>query len=180
MLNPQNFRTTTTENLTSDQLLMKNEFSIQYISDDKGEDWYDLVKLFQDDTLKIQYDMSGMTIAADRDGSKLFPIGCSVIELADSSIPADFTPGNYTYAGGVLLPVPIDYVAIATRRRDNLMGKVSTRITALTEAQDDEDITDTEKAQLAALREYRIRLRRLDLSKAPDVEWPDIPILFMP
>lgn len=170
MQNPQNFITTT--KLSAQQQVMQDEFSIQYISDEKGNDWYELAKLFDENTLKVQYDKTGLTVAADRDASKLFPLGCSVIELAESDVPADFTPGAFTFIDGVLTQIPIDYVAIATRRRDNEMASVSVRITALTEAQDDGDITEEEGAELAALREHRTKLRRLDLSAAPDIDWP--------
>ncbi|WP_410198606.1 tail fiber assembly protein [Citrobacter freundii] len=36
-------------------------------------------------------------------------------------------------------------------------------------------MTDSELAELNALRECRTKLRRLDVSNAPDVEWPSYP-----
>ncbi|HCC7945869.1 tail fiber assembly protein [Citrobacter freundii] len=73
----------------------------------------------------------------------------------------------------VLTDVVIDYVSQATVERDRRMALVTARITELTEAQDDGDITDAEQQELAALRDSRTKLRRLDLTKAPDIEWPD-------
>ncbi|HGJ4652765.1 TPA: tail fiber assembly protein, partial [Salmonella enterica subsp. enterica serovar Saintpaul] len=83
-----------------------------------------------------------------------------------------FQPGNFTYSNGTITPVQIDYVALAAAERDRRMAQVTARINQLMEAQDDGDITDAELAELTALREIRTRLRRLDLTKAPDINWP--------
>ncbi|QGK37792.1 phage tail protein [Salmonella enterica subsp. enterica serovar Typhimurium] len=73
----------------------------------------------------------------------------------------------------VLADIEIDYVALATAERDRRMAAVTARINELVEAQDDGDITDAEQQELAALRDSRTKLRRLDLTKAPDIDWPD-------
>lgn len=75
----------------------------------------------------------------------------------------------------VLTDIAIDYVALATIERDRRMAIVTARINELVEAQDDDDITAAELSELIALREYRTKLRRLDLRYAPDVEWPPLP-----
>lgn len=59
-------------------------------------------KLFHSDTLKIQYDKTGLIISADKDVTKLFPLNCSVVEFADTDIPDDFQPGNFTYSNGTI------------------------------------------------------------------------------
>ncbi|MDJ5634376.1 tail fiber assembly protein [Salmonella enterica] len=115
-----------------------------------------------------------MIIAADKDATKLFPLNCSVMEFADTDIPDVFQPGNFTYSNGVIAPVQIDYVALATAERDRRSAAVTARINELVEAQDDGDITSDELTELATLREVRTKLRRLDLSKAPDINWPDM------
>ncbi|EGT0678932.1 tail fiber assembly protein [Citrobacter braakii] len=35
------------------------------------------------------------------------------------------------------------------------------------------DISASEETELAALRSYRTELRRIDLSSAPDINWPE-------
>lgn len=75
----------------------------------------------------------------------------------------------------VLTDIAIDYVALATIERDRRMAIVTARINELVEAKDDDDITAAELSELIALREYRTKLRRLDLRYAPDVEWPPLP-----
>ncbi|HDN7412274.1 TPA: tail fiber assembly protein [Salmonella enterica subsp. enterica serovar Emek] len=163
---------TKTTELTPVQQELSENCSIQFIQDESGVDWYVLQKLFQPDTLKIQYDKTGLIIAADKDATKLFPLNCSVVEFADTDIPDGFQLGNFTYSNGTITPVQIDYVALAAAERDRRMAQVTARINQLMEAQDDGDITDAELAELTALREIRTRLRRLDLTKAPDINWP--------
>ncbi|MCC1591169.1 tail fiber assembly protein, partial [Salmonella enterica subsp. enterica serovar Indiana] len=102
------------------------------------------------------------------------PLNCSVVELADTDIPDGFQAGNFTYSNGVIAPVQVDYVALATAERDRRMTSVTSKINRLVEAQDDGDITSDELTELATLREVRTKLRRLDLSMAPDIDWPDM------
>lgn len=163
---------TKTTELTPVQQELSENCSIQFIHDEAGVDWYILQKLFQPDTLKIQYGKTGLIIAADKDATKLFPLNCSVVEFADTDIPDGFQPGNFTYSNGVIAPVQINYVALATAERDKRMVSVTEKINQLTEALDDSDITDAELVELTALREVRTRLRRLDLTTAPDINWP--------
>ncbi|PHZ02605.1 tail fiber assembly protein [Citrobacter freundii] len=163
---------TKTTELTPVQQELSEICSIQFIHDEAGVDWYILQKLFQTDTLKIQYDKTGQIIAADKDATKLFPLNCSVVEFADTNIPDGFQLGNFTYSNGTIVPVQIDYVALATAERDKRMAMVTARINQLTEAQDDGDITSAELSELSTLREVRTKLRRLVLSTAPYIDWP--------
>lgn len=78
--------------------------------------------------------------------------------------------------GNPVLSEPvIDYLAVATQRRDSQMASASARINSLIEAQDDGDITSEEVAELAAWRVYRTALRRLDINAAPEIVWPECP-----
>ncbi|EAU8777761.1 tail fiber assembly protein [Salmonella enterica] len=75
----------------------------------------------------------------------------------------------------ILNDMLIDYVALATAERERRMSTVTARINELVEAQDDGDITSDELTELATLREVRTKLRRLDLTGAPDINWPEVP-----
>ncbi|EAM1083496.1 phage tail protein [Salmonella enterica] len=75
----------------------------------------------------------------------------------------------------VLTDIEIDYVALATIERDKRMSVVTAMISQRVDAQDDGDITDDELTELSELREYRAKLRRLDLTSAPDINWPEVP-----
>ncbi len=164
-----------TDALSPEQKELADNCSIQFIQDETGADWYELQSQFKNDTLKIQYDKTGLIIAADADVSKLFPVGCSVIEYNREEMPDNFKPGDFTFNDGNITPIEVDYVAVAAAERDRRMTAVSDRINRLVEAQDDADITDEELTELSQLREYRSKLRRLDLNSAPVVSWPEIP-----
>ena len=62
---------------------------------------------------------------------------------------------------------------VYSNKRDRRMAEATARIDWLDAAQKDGDITGEEEAELAALRAYRTALRRLDLTTAPDVKWPE-------
>lgn len=102
--------------------------------------------------------------------------GVGITEEEHKSLLAGQAAGKIISADNegkpILIDAVIDYVALATEERDRRMAVITARITALTEAQDDGDITNDELTELAALRETRTKLRRLDLTIAPNIEWP--------
>lgn len=65
--------------------------------------------------------------------------------------------------------------AQAAEKRDQLMALAATAIAPLQDAVDIGDATDAETALLNAWKKYRVALNRLDLSAAPDIDWPQIP-----
>ncbi|EOY4357695.1 tail fiber assembly protein [Cronobacter sakazakii] len=142
--------------------------------DEIGLDWYYHLSRFQTDTLKICYDENNIIRSFSYEADRLFPCGLSVSEIAAEDVPEGLNIyGGWIYDEGKIKPVPVDYIAQAEKQRDSEMTAATARITALTEAQEDGDITAEEEKQLAALRAYRSALRRLDLSAAPDIEWPE-------
>lgn len=165
--------------LTPVQEDLKASFNIEFCEDEEGIDWYHRRAQFAPDTLKVTYDTNGRIIAASTDATMLRPVNLSVAEVSLSDVPPGFdvVPGEWLFSQGKVIPVPVDAVAVATQQRDSEMTATTLRITALTQAQDDGDITPDEETELAALREYRISLRRLDLSVAPDIDWPVVPVL---
>lgn len=151
--------------------------SALFLKSEDGADWYHSQIFFSPETRKITFDKDGNILSQHNDVSALWPYNASVTELPQSEIPADFPSFgqslfDWMYNDGVVSRKPIDYIAIATLRRDNEMMEIGKRITALVEAQDDGDITSDELTELASLRERRSKLRRLDLSVAPDINWP--------
>jgi len=82
---------------------------------------------------------------------------------------------DWFYKDGKLQQIR-DHLANAEAERNNRMADVTTRIDWLEDAQKDVDISDEEEAEQAALRAYRTALRRLDLTTAPDVKWPEYPV----
>ena len=74
------------------------------------------------------------------------------------------------------IPEP-DYPAIAENTRQTLLSEVSSAIAVWqTKLQIGRTLKDDEKAKLNAWLDYSDMLSALDLSSAPDIEWPDKPV----
>lgn len=150
-----------------------------FLKSEDGADWYQAQIHFAADTRKIGYNKDGVIRIQHCDVHSLWPIDMSVTEVLEGDIPEGFPASGesvtgWIYQDGLIILAPVDYIAIAETHRDNEMAEVSKRITALVEAQDDGDITDSEMKELAALRDYRSQLRRLEVSKAAEsgFTWP--------
>ncbi|MFU0965707.1 tail fiber assembly protein [Kluyvera ascorbata] len=63
-------------------------------------------------------------------------------------------------------------IAQAVSRKNQLRSVADDEIAWLQDAVDAEIATDEETALLAAWKNYRVQLMRIDTSKAPDIEWP--------
>lgn len=146
-----------------------------YLETEDGLDWYFHMSRFQPDTLKVCYDENNIIRSFSYQADRLFPQGLSVSEVAKKDVPDGLDIlGGWVFDNGKIVPLPVDDVAQAEKKRDAAMVTVTERITALVAAQEDNDITDSEEKELASLRAYRSALRRLDLSTAPDINWPEI------
>ncbi|URR14726.1 tail fiber assembly protein [Citrobacter portucalensis] len=144
-----------------------------YLRDENGNDWYSVIDGFTPDTFKISYRDDGLIIGCELDATGIFPVNLSVVEIAPADVPAELIPdGSWFYKDGELQQIR-DYLADAETERNNRMAEVTTRIDWLEAAQKDGDISAEEETELAALRAYRTTLRRLDLTTAPDVKWPE-------
>lgn len=69
----------------------------------------------------------------------------------------------------------IDHVAEAAVMRSGLRAVADAEIAPLQDAADLGIATDEEYAALNEWKKYRVMLMRIDTSKAPDIEWPDMP-----
>ena len=66
-------------------------------------------------------------------------------------------------------------VAQAGQQRSFLRKAADSEITWLQDAVDAGIATDEEAALLASWKNYRVLLMRVDVTKAPDIEWPNPP-----
>ncbi|NSL33901.1 tail fiber assembly protein [Citrobacter werkmanii] len=147
-----------------------------FLQDDKGNDWYDVIELFDESkTLKVGYDDDGRVRTFTTNIHALFPVNLSVVELPATKANLRVTLGDdWFYKDGKLQQIR-NHLADAEAERDSRMAEVTTRIDWLEDAQKDGDISSDEETELATLRAYRTALRRLDLSTAPDINWPEVP-----
>ncbi|HEE9835053.1 TPA: tail fiber assembly protein [Citrobacter freundii] len=148
--------------------------NVLFLQDDKGNDWYDVIELFDESkTLKIGYDDDGRVRTFTTNIHALFPVNLSVVELPATKANLRVTLGDdWFYKDGKLQQIR-NHLADAEGERDRRMAKATARIDWLEAAQNDGDISADEETELAALRAYRTALRRLDLTTAPDVKWPE-------
>ncbi|ELK1245859.1 TPA: tail fiber assembly protein [Citrobacter freundii] len=147
-----------------------------FLKDDKGNDWYDVIKLFDESkTLKIGYDDDGRVRTFTTNIHAFFPVNMSVVELSATKANLRVTLGDdWFYKDGKLQQIR-DHLANAEAERNSRMADVTTRIDWLEDAQKDGDVSADEEKELTTLRAYRIALRRLDLTGAPDIDWPEVP-----
>ncbi|AWR67406.1 MULTISPECIES: tail fiber assembly protein [Enterobacter cloacae complex] len=73
-------------------------------------------------------------------------------------------------------PSAEELIAQAEETRTALMQEANARIIPLQDADELGIATDEETALLTRLKRYRVILNRLDMSSAPLIEWPDMPV----
>lgn len=161
---------------TTDRPKIIDGQNVLFLQDDKGNDWYDVIKLFDESkTLKIGYDDDGRVRTFTTNIHALFPVNLSVVELSATKANLRVTLGDdWFYQDGKLQQIR-DHLADAETERNSRMSEATARINWLEDAQKDGDISADEEQELTELRAYRTALRRLDLSTAPKINWPDAP-----
>lgn len=161
---------------TTDRPKIIDGQNVMFLKDDKGNDWYDFIKLFDESkTLKIGYDDDGRVRTFTTNIHAFFPVNMSVVELSATKANLRVTLGDdWFYKDGKLQQIR-DHLANAEAERNSRMADVTTRIDWLEDAQKDGDVSADEEKELTTLRAYRIALRRLDLTGAPDIDWPEVP-----
>lgn len=162
---------------TTDRPKIIDGQNVMFLRDEKGNDWYDVIELFDESTtLKIGYDDDGRVRTFTTNIHALFPVNLSVVELPATKAHLSVTLGDdWFYKDGKLQQIR-DYLADAETERNSRMNEATARINWLEDAQKDGDISADEVAELAKLRAYRTALRRLDLSAAPKINWPAAPV----
>ncbi|MGK3135006.1 tail fiber assembly protein [Pantoea trifolii] len=86
---------------------------------------------------------------------------------------------NYLYSDGVFTAPVIeaeDVVFLASSRLAAEMDDANRTIAPLQDAVDISMATDEETARLAEWKKYRVMLSRIDVSAAPDIDWPEKPV----
>lgn len=153
---------------------------VLYLRDEKGNDWYDVIPLFDEyGTLKVGYYDGGRVGTFTTNIYAFVPENMNVVELpaTEENMRVAFG-GEWFYKDGKLFR---DYRVVATAERDKRISEVTARINWLTAAKEDDDISDEEEAGLESLRAYRRKLRSLDLSAISDqtaynnIIWPEPP-----
>ena len=68
---------------TLKQYELTKNFDVIWLWSEDGKNWYEEVKNFQEDTIKIVYDEHNIIVAITKDASTLNPEGFNVVEVPD-------------------------------------------------------------------------------------------------
>ncbi|EKF7292459.1 tail fiber assembly protein, partial [Salmonella enterica] len=110
----------------------------------------------------------------------LYPENRSVTSIEEKDIPEGFTAnGEWMFDGEKIVPRIIPHeesVAKASERKAYYITVATNAINPLQDAVDLGIATDEEKRQLLLWKRYRVEVNRIDVTKAPDIEWPEQPV----
>lgn len=89
---------------TVEQYQLTKNFNVIWLWSEDGKNWYEEVKNFQEDTIKLAYTAEGVIVAIDKDVSAINPEGLSVVELPDITANrwADIS-GNWMFKDGAVI-----------------------------------------------------------------------------
>lgn len=150
--------------------------AIFLISED-GQDWYECQNSFQPDTMKVEYEADGVIRSMGYDISGFCPEGCSIAEV--SEWPQEAAPNRkWCFVDGQVVPriyTADELKGKTTHKQNYLLEQAAKIIAPLQDAVDLNVATKAEKAALLAWKKYRVLLNRVDISSAPDIEWPEEP-----
>ncbi|EFO1599127.1 TPA: tail fiber assembly protein [Escherichia coli] len=89
---------------TKEQYQLTKNFDVIWLWSEDGKNWYEELKNFQEDTIKLAYTVEGIIVAMDKDVSAINPEGLSVVELPDitANRRADIS-GKWMFKDGVVI-----------------------------------------------------------------------------
>lgn len=146
-----------------------------------GQDWYETVlKELDNGLLKIAFESDSLIRTCGYDATGLYPENRSVASIEEKDIPEGFTAnGEWMFDGEKIVPRIIPHeesVAKASERKAYYITVATNAINPLQDAVDLGIATDEEKRQLLLWKRYRVEVNRIDVTKAPDIEWPEQPV----
>lgn len=150
---------------------------IQYFKDESGKDWFkslpDFTKRY---SLAIEND-TGIIRSISEDTSRLYPVGLTVVDVNTLPDGCDIL-GGWVFNGTRVIPRKYSQSEVETQaqqKKDALIAQATKFIAPLQDAKELDIATDAEAAMLKAWMLYRIQLNRIDVSTAPDIDWPEVP-----
>ncbi|MEH5616490.1 tail fiber assembly protein [Enterobacter cloacae] len=153
--------------------------NVLFLRSDTGIDWYEAQKEFKNDTIKVMFDSAGVICCAETDVSSLWPINCSVAEVKPEDIPSNFfISGRWVFNGLTIEQYQYtkeEHIAKAEEQKQSLMSVAADAIAPLQDAAELGMATEVELTTLTLWKRYRVMLNRVDISAAPDMEWPEQP-----
>lgn len=161
---------------TKEQYQLTKNFDVIWLWSEDGKNWYEEVKNFQPDTIKIVYDENNIIVAITRDASTLNPEGFSVVEVPDitSNRRADDS-GKWMFKDGAVVKriyTADEQQQQAESQKAALLSEAENVIQPLERAVRLNMATDEERARLEAWERYSVLVSRVDPANP---EWPEMP-----
>lgn len=166
-----------------------NDNNVLFLVSEDGQDWYECQSLFSDDTVKIQYDSSGIIKAVVAEPvpqrgnvyavSMLWPFGMSVAEIAVADYPEGVTLDGTWKFDGTSVYQDADITSALTlakniRQFNRLLRACTDAAFPLQSALALGIITPEQQSMLTGLQNYAVSLADTDLTATP-VIWPTPP-----
>ncbi|HAJ2633054.1 TPA: tail fiber assembly protein, partial [Escherichia coli] len=161
---------------TLEQYELTKKHGVIWLYTEDGKNWYEEVKNFQPDTIKIVYDENNIIVAITRDASTLNPEGFSVVEVPDitSNRRADDS-GKWMFKDGAVIKriyTAGEQQQQAESQKATLLSEAESVIRPLERAVRLSMATDEERSRLEAWERYSVLVSRVDTANP---EWPDKP-----
>lgn len=164
---------------TAEQYQMTKRYGITWLFSEDGKNWYEELKNFASDTIKIVYTGDGRVVWAGKDVTGIEPRNASVIEVPDITANRRITVlGYWFYRNDEFV---FDHKLKAEDERDALLA----RTCALTSEWEKDLllglISDEDREKLKVYRIYAKSLQAMDFSTITDktsynaIEWPVSP-----
>lgn len=155
------------------------ELNVQFLKSDSGEDWYQCQKLFAKDTIKIAFDERGVICSYSEDISSLWPINLSVAEVPNNIMARQLDiSGSWVFDGKNIakrIYTPEEHQEQARIEQRTRIASAANMIAPLQDAVDLNMANTAEITRLESWKKYRVMLNRLDITTAPDIDWPSAP-----
>lgn len=161
---------------TLEQYKLTKNFDVIWLWSEDEKNWYEEVKNFQEDTIKIVYDANNIIVAITKDASTLNPEGYSVVEVPDitANRRADDS-GKWLFKDGAVVKriyTADEQQQQAELQKAALLSEAESVIQQLERAVRLNMATDEERTRLEAWERYSVLVSRVDTAKP---EWPQKP-----
>lgn len=144
------------------------------LRDEQGREWYSSQVLFSADTVKIMYDSACVVRAITTDVSTLYPNMHSVAEVEEIPEGADIY-GGWIYSDGVVIQKSLSHDEVlseAEMQKVSLLDDARSVISVWQTELQLGIINNDDKDRLIDWLNYIKAVQAVDISTAPDIEWP--------
>ncbi|MCD5373439.1 tail fiber assembly protein [Escherichia coli] len=161
---------------TLEQYELTKKHGVIWLYSEDGKNWYEEVKNFQPDTIKIVYDENNIIVAITKDASTLNPEGYSVVEIPDitANRRADDS-GKWMFKDGAVIKrvYTEEELRLQTENQKKILLQQAREKTQFWQTQLRLNMaTDEERTRLESWERYSVMVSRVDTAKP---EWPQKP-----